>query len=63
MGRVVTGEVCIGLRVAQVVDGHDLNVVPLAALVVGPQNIAPNAAIAIDGNPYGHVMSPVLKRW
>src|SRR5690606_10662174 len=59
VGGVVAREVGVGLGVAQVVDRHDLEVVLLAVLVVGPKDIAANAAIAIDRHAYGHDGSPV----
>src|SRR5690606_20317942 len=58
---VVAGQVGVGARVAQVVDGDDLDVMLLAAFVVGAQNVAADAAIAIDGNTYGHWDAPFCK--
>ena len=54
MGRVVLGQVGVGLRLTKVVDGNDLNVVFLAALIVGPQHVAADAAVTIDRNFDGH---------
>jgi hypothetical protein len=51
---VVLRQVGVGLRVTQVVDGDDLDVVLLATFVVGAQHVAADAAIAIDGNFDGH---------
>src|SRR5690606_19854245 len=54
MSRVKTRQVRVGLRVAQVVDGHDLDVVFLAAFVKGPQNITADTAVTVDRHTYGH---------
>ena len=40
----------IDAGIAQIVDGNDLDVVLFTAFVVGAQNIAANAAIAIDSD-------------
>jgi hypothetical protein len=51
---VVAREVGVGLRRAQVVDGHDLQVVALVRLVVGAKDVAADAAVAVDGDADGH---------
>jgi hypothetical protein len=51
----------IGLRVAQVIDGDDLDVVLLAALVVRTQDVAADAAIAVDGDFDGHCPDPCFE--
>src|SRR5690606_25256067 len=61
MGGVETGQVGIGLGIAQVVDRHDLDVVLFTAFIVGPQNIAADAAITVDRHAYRHCYSPVYK--
>jgi hypothetical protein len=54
MRSVVTREVCVGLRVAEVVNGDNLNGVRFTALVMSPQNVPTNAAVAINCNPNRH---------
>src|SRR2546425_11135723 len=49
MRRVVLQQVGVGLGVAQVVDGQELQAVLLAALVMGAQDHAPDPAEAVDG--------------
>jgi hypothetical protein len=46
--------VCIDLCVAKIVDGNNLDRVFLPALVMGPQDIAPDAAIAVDRDSNRH---------
>ena len=46
---VVLQQVRVGLRVAQVVDRDELQLVLLAAFVVGAQHHAPDAAESVDG--------------
>src|SRR5690606_25856097 len=53
--RVVLREVGIRLGVAQIVDRNDLDVMLLAAFVVGAQHVTADTAVAIDGNSDGHV--------
>src|SRR6185503_11472613 len=48
VGRVVPQEMRVGLRIAQVVDGHELQAVLLAAFVVGAQDIPADAAETVD---------------
>jgi hypothetical protein len=52
--RVVACEVCVGLDGAQVVHRDDLQVVLLAALVMGAEDVAADAAVAVDGDADGH---------
>ena len=54
MGRVVARQVRVGLGVAEIVDGHDLNLVGPLRLVERAQDIAADAAVAIDCNFDGH---------
>ena len=49
VGGVVLEQVGVGLRVAEVVDRDELKLVFLAALVVGAQNHAADAAESVDG--------------
>src|SRR5690606_37116266 len=51
---VVLEQVRVGLRVAQVVDGDELQVVLPAAFVVRAQDVAADAAEAVDGDLEGH---------
>jgi len=44
----------IGLGIAQVVDGNDLDVMFGATFIVRTQNVAANAAKPIDGDTNGH---------
>ena len=55
---VVTREVRVGLGIAQIVDGDDPDIVLTAALVVGAQDVAADAAVTIDGDVGGHGISP-----
>src|SRR5690606_10352582 len=59
MRRIVAGEVGVRLGIAQVVDGHDLDVVLLAVFVVGTQDIAADAAVTVDGDADGHEGAPL----
>ena len=59
--RIVAGEMDIGLGVAQVVDGHDFNIVLLAIFVVSAQDVASDTAIAVDCYANCHDYSPVLQ--
>ena len=61
VGRVVARQMRIGLRIAQVIEGHDLDFLLAAALIQGTQHIASDAAIAVDANPHCHVCP--LKIW
>src|SRR5512144_1072380 len=57
MRSVVLEQVRVGLRVAQVVDGDELQVVPyptLRALVGRAQDVAADAAETVDGYLDGH---------
>ncbi len=54
MGGVVPRQVGVDGRIAQVVDGDDLQVVLLAALVMCAQDIAADAPVAVDGDFDGH---------
>jgi hypothetical protein len=49
----------IGFWITQIVDRDDLDWVLFAALVVGAQDVAPDAAVTVDGNLDGHKKSPV----
>jgi hypothetical protein len=54
--RVVAREVGIRLGRAEVVQRHDREVVRLAALVMRAEDVAADAAVAIDGDADGHVV-------
>ncbi len=54
MGGVVAGQMRVGFRVAQIVDGNDLNVIFFAAFIMSAQYIASDAAVAIDRNFDSH---------
>ena len=58
MGGIVAGQVRIGFRIAEIVDGNDLDIIFFTAFVVGAQYIAADAAIAIDGNFDRHAGLP-----
>src|SRR3990172_6777306 len=60
--RVVFGEMRIDFRIAKVVDRDDLDAVFFAALVVGTQDVAADAPVAVDCNPDGHERSPLKSR-
>jgi hypothetical protein len=55
--RVVARQMGVRLGVAQVVDGDDGDILLLAAFIKRAQDIAADAAIAIDGNFDGHAVS------
>src|SRR6266404_2471021 len=59
--RVVLGEMRIDLRITEVVDRDDLDVVFFTALVVGAQDVAADAPVAVDCNPDGHERNPPPK--
>src|SRR5690606_26505176 len=48
VGAVVLGKVGVCLGCTQIIDGHDLDIVLLAAFVVGTQDVAADAPITID---------------
>ena len=56
--RVVAGQVRVGLRAAQIVDRDDREIVLLPAFVVRAQDVAADAAVAVDGDFDGHAFSP-----
>ena len=51
---VVARQMRVGLGAAEIVDGDDRDVVLLAAFVVGAQDVAADAAVAVDGDFDGH---------
>jgi hypothetical protein len=53
---VVLRQVRVGLRIAEVVERDDLQVMLLAALVMGAQDVAADAAVAVDGDFDGHAL-------
>ena len=53
--RVVLREVRVRLRIAEVVDRDDLEIVLLASFVVRAKDVAADAAVAVDGDFDGHV--------
>ena len=54
MRRVVLGQVCVGFGIAKIIDRDDLDVVLFAALVMRTQNVAADAAIAVNCNANRH---------
>ncbi len=60
--RVVAGEMGVGLGVAKVVDRYDLDFRIALALVKRAQNIAADAAVAIDCDFDGHCLLLTKKR-
>ncbi len=54
MRGIKTRQVRVSLGVAEIVDCDDLDVIFLAAFVVGTKNIAANAAVAINCNADSH---------
>ena len=52
--RVVARQMRVGLGVAEVVDGDDLNLVGALALVERAQNVAADTAVTVDCNFDGH---------
>ena len=54
MRSVELRQMRIGLGIAEIVDRNDLQVMLLATFIVGTQDVAADAAIAIDGNAKGH---------
>src|SRR5882672_4174899 len=51
---VVARQMRVGLGVAQIVDGDELQVVALPAFIVRAQDIAADAAVAVDGDSNAH---------
>src|SRR5690606_11514042 len=58
---IVASQMSISLGIAQVVDGHDLNIVLFSVLVMGTQNIAADTAIPVNCDANRHCYSPVYK--
>ena len=58
MCRIECRQVGIRVRIAQIVEGNDLDLVASPTLVERAQNIATDAAISIDSNPDCHLLSP-----
>ena len=52
--RVVARQVCVGFRVAQVVEGDDLDSAGALGFVESTQHVAADAAIAVDGDTDRH---------
>ncbi len=61
MHRVVTSEVRIRLRVAQVVERYDLHLTGTLALIRRAQNVASDATVSVDAHLYCHVLTLVAK--
>jgi len=59
---VVLGQVSVGFRIAQIVDGDDLDIGDAVVFVNRAQHVAANSAIAIDGDFYRHSFLPE-SRW
>src|SRR6266853_152726 len=51
---VVARQMRVGLRVAEIVDGDESQVVLFPALIVGAQDVAADAAVTVDGDSNGH---------
>src|SRR6056297_2989398 len=62
VGGVVLGQVSVGFRIAQIVDGDDLDIGDAVVFVNRAQHVAANSAIAIDGDFYRHSFLPE-SRW
>ena len=58
---VVAQQVGVGLDRAEIVDGHDLDVLA-AGFDDGAQDVAPDAPEAVDGDPDSHVVVSCLGR-
>jgi len=54
MHRVVLREVRVRLRVTQIVDGDDLDLVLAICFVDRAQNVASDSAVAVDTDLDGH---------
>ena len=54
MGTVVTGQVGIGFRVAEIVDSHDLYFVGTAGFIQRAQDIPADTAVTVDAYFYRH---------
>ena len=59
MHRIVAQQVRVGFHRRQIVDGDDLDIVAVG-LDDGAQDIAADAAKAVDGNADGHISLPGL---
>jgi hypothetical protein len=44
----------IGFGIPQIIEGNDLHVVLFSALIMGAQDIAPDATVAVDGDFDAH---------
>ena len=53
---IVAGQVGVGVDRTKIVDRNDLDIMFFMALVVGTENVAADAAVAIDGDADGHVV-------
>ena len=60
VGGVVLGQVGIGVGIAEVVDGNDLDFAGAPALVERAQDVAADAAVAVDCDFDRHALSPSL---
>ena len=56
---VVARQMGIGIGIAQVVDGDDLNCARTLSLVQGPQDVAADAAVTIDAHLDCHQLTPL----
>ena len=61
MHRVVTREVRIGLRIAEVIERNDLHLRIALGLVERAQNVAPNTTVTVDPHLYCHALIPLDK--
>src|SRR6476469_8769423 len=55
---IVAGEMSVGFRTAQIVDGNDLNLTGAPRFVQGTQNVPADAAIAVNGDANSHEAAP-----
>jgi hypothetical protein len=55
---VVASQVCVRLRIAQIVDRHDLDLCGALALVQSAQHVATDAPVAIDADLDCHTAYP-----
>jgi hypothetical protein len=55
---VVAGQVRVGLGVPEIVDRDELQIVPLAAFIMGSQDISADAAVAVYCHSNRHRSTP-----
>src|SRR5699024_1905061 len=57
MHRVMAGQMRVCLHIGGIIDRHDLHALEAFAFIQRAQHVAPDPAIAIDGDPATHVSS------